>query len=63
MDATDVGTIFTTFIGDIGSILTDNLLLVLVILAALIGLGFLLFSVRKWIGVDNRERDFDRWGI
>lgn len=50
MDATDVGTIFTTFVGDVGSILTDNLPLVLGILAALIGLGFLIGRVKKWIG-------------
>jgi len=50
MDATDVGTIFTTFVGDVGSILTDNLPLVVGILAALIGLGFLIARVKKWIG-------------
>lgn len=50
MNATDVGTIFTTFVGDIGSILTDNLPLVLGILAALIGLGFLLSRAKRWIG-------------
>jgi uncharacterized membrane protein YdjX (TVP38/TMEM64 family) len=50
MDATAVGTIFTTFVGDIGSILTSNLPLVLGVLAALIGLGFLITRVKKWIG-------------
>lgn len=50
MDATDVGTMFTTFVGDVGSILTDNIPLVLGVLGALIGLGFVVRQVKKHIG-------------
>lgn len=50
MDASDVGTIFSTFVGDVGSILTTNLPTVLGVAAALIGLGMLIRFVKKHIG-------------
>lgn len=50
MNATDVGTIFTTFTGDVGGVLTDNLPLVLAIAAGLIGLGILVRYVKKHVG-------------
>lgn len=50
MGPTDVGTIFTTFTGDVGTILTTNLPLVLGIAAGLIGLGILVHYVRRWVG-------------
>jgi len=45
-----VNTLFPTFVQDIGSILTANLPLVLVVLAGLIGLGIMVYYVRRWIG-------------
>lgn len=50
MSTTTVASIFTDFTGSIGTILTDNLPLVLVIAAGLIGLGILIHYVRKWVG-------------
>jgi len=50
MNATDAGTIFTGFIGDVGAVLTDNLPLVVGILAALIGLGLLVRYTKRWVG-------------
>jgi hypothetical protein len=50
MSTTTVGTIFTSFTGDVGTILTTNLPLVLAIAAGLIGLGILVHYVRRWIG-------------
>lgn len=50
MDPSDISIIFTGFTGEVGSILVDNLLLILAILASLIGLGFLVMSVHKWFG-------------
>jgi len=50
MDATSTGQIFTTFTGDIGTVLSSNLPLVLAIAAGLIGLGILVHYVRKWVG-------------
>lgn len=45
-----VASIFTTFLSGIGQILTDNLGAVLLISAGLIGLGILIYYVRRWIG-------------
>lgn len=50
MDATDVGTIVSTFIGDIGGVLTANLPVVLGVAAGLVGLGILLYYTRRLIG-------------
>jgi len=50
MDATSAGTIFATFIGDLGDVLTSNLPLVLAVVAGLIGLGIVLRYVKRWIG-------------
>jgi len=41
---------FTDFTANIGSILTDNIPLVLLIVAALIGLGFVVRLVKRHIG-------------
>jgi len=41
---------FTDFLAGIGDYLTENLPLVLAVLAALIGLGFLIRRVMRWIG-------------
>lgn len=50
MNATTTGSIFTTFIGDIGSVLSTNLPLILAVAAGLIGLGILVHYVRKYVG-------------
>jgi len=50
MSTSTVGTIFAGLTTAIGTILTDNLPLVVAILAALIGLGILVRYVKRWIG-------------
>lgn len=50
MGTTTVATIFTQFTSDIGTNLTNNLPLVLAIVAGLVGLGMLVHYVRRWIG-------------
>lgn len=50
MDATSTGAIFTTFVGNISTVLSQNLPVVLVVAAGLIGLGILIHYVRKWVG-------------
>lgn len=50
MSTSTVGTIFGTFVDNIGSILSDNLGAVLLVAAGLIGLGILIHYVRKWVG-------------
>jgi len=45
-----VTSIFTTYTGNIGTNLSNNLPLVLAIVAGLIGLGMLVHYVRRWIG-------------
>jgi len=50
MTTSSVGTVFTTLTADIGSILTANIPLVFAIVAALIGLGFLVRLVKRHIG-------------
>jgi len=50
MNATEAGTIFTAFTTDLGTVLADNLPLVVAILAGLIGLGIVVRYVKRWIG-------------
>lgn len=50
MSTSTVGTIFGTFVGNIGDILTNNLGAVLLVAAGLIGLGILVYYVRRWVG-------------
>lgn len=50
MSTEDVGTIISTFVGDIGTILTDNLPVVLAVAAGLVGLGILLYYTRRFVG-------------
>jgi len=50
MDTSTVTSIFSAFVGDIGTNLTNNLPVVLAVAAGLIGLGILVHYVRKWIG-------------
>lgn len=50
MNSNDVGTIVSTFVGDIGGVLTTNLPVVLAVAAGLIGLGILLYYTRRFIG-------------
>lgn len=50
MDATTTGTIFTGLTTTLGTVLSDNLPVVVGILAALIGLGILIRYVKRWIG-------------
>lgn len=47
---TITGSSFTGFLAGIGDFLVTQLPAILVVLAALIGLGFLLVRVRRWIG-------------
>jgi hypothetical protein len=50
MGTSTVASIFTTFVGNIATNLTDNLPTVLVVVAGLIGLGILIKYVKRWIG-------------
>jgi len=50
MSTTTVGTLFTSLTTTVGSILTDNLGLVIAIVGALIGLGFLIRYFKRHIG-------------
>jgi len=50
MTPQNVSDIFSTFSGDIGNILAENLPLVVGILSALIGLGILVSYVARWLG-------------
>ena len=50
MNTTTATSIFGTFVSDIGTVLSANLPTVLVVAAALIGLGIMIHYVRKWIG-------------
>lgn len=50
MNPEAIDTLFTSFMTDITSILTTNLSKILLVVAALIGLGFLIVRVKKWIG-------------
>jgi len=50
MGTSTVASIFSGFVGDIATNLSDNLPTVLVVAAGLIGLGILIHYVRKWIG-------------
>lgn len=53
MTPTNVSDIFSAFSGSIGSILAENLPLVVGILSALIALGVLIRYVARWIGGDG----------
>jgi len=50
MSTSSVATIMTTMTGNISTILTDNIPAVLVIVAGLIGLGFLIRFVKRHVG-------------
>jgi len=50
MGTTTVQTMFGAFVSEIASNLTNNLPVILVVAAGLIGLGILIHYVRKWIG-------------
>jgi len=49
-DPTVVGTIFTDYVEKIGEILTDNIPLVVAILAALVGFAMVIRYFRRWVG-------------
>jgi beta-lactamase regulating signal transducer with metallopeptidase domain len=49
MDATSTAAILTTFTSDLTTILVANVPLVLGILSGLIGLGFVVARVRKYV--------------
>jgi len=48
--ATEAGTAFTTLVTQASTVLTDNIGLVLGIVGALIGLGFVIRFVKKHVG-------------
>jgi len=50
MGTTTVASMFSSFVSEIASNLSNNLPTVLVVAAGLIGLGILIHYVRKWIG-------------
>jgi len=50
MSSSTVATMFGTFLDTINDILTENLPLVLIIAAALIGLGIVIRYVKRWVG-------------
>lgn len=49
MSTSQVGVIITHFVGAIGDALTTNIPVVLAVTASLIGLGFILSRVKRWI--------------
>lgn len=61
MTPSDVPSLFGTVITTLGDILVAGLVPLLSILAALIGLGFLLRSVKKYIDGGISESDWARW--
>lgn len=60
MNSDSVNSIFGSFTVDLGSMIADNLPLVMVISAALIGLGIVVRYVKRWIGWHSEPSFFGK---
>jgi len=49
MDVSDINSFFSTFLTDLSTVLSTNVPLILGILAALLGLGWVVRKVRRYI--------------